>query len=156
MWLYFDETNKRKQAKPSALASGASFRRFGVGCFTSPSSESELELRSRPLVGSKCPHLPVTPADCRCGSWIRCSADLRKPSCPMISCLRPLGSIAISLASSVSLSHCKSLSLLSLSLSLSFLCMRSPILRHKIPSPTYIYLLRNPSINLSNTYLSTI
>ena len=31
VWLYIDETNKRKQAKPSALASGASFRRCGVG-----------------------------------------------------------------------------------------------------------------------------
>jgi hypothetical protein len=31
VWLYIDETNKRKQAKPSAVASGASFRRFGVG-----------------------------------------------------------------------------------------------------------------------------
>ena len=29
--MYIDETNKRKQEKPSALASGASFRRFGVG-----------------------------------------------------------------------------------------------------------------------------
>jgi hypothetical protein len=56
-----------------------------ASCSTFVASESELELESRPLVVAKYTHLSVTrvPADCRCGSWLRCSADMLIPPCPV-------------------------------------------------------------------------
>jgi hypothetical protein len=103
VWLYINETNKRNLVRwQVGLAFGALVLALSL--------MDEINSRESAAISRKLYHIND-----------HHTHTLNDASCPMISCLRPLGSIAISLASSVSLSHSKSLSL-SLSLSLSFLC----------------------------------